>query len=153
MANYYKFSPLFKKKRATFGSSCSKKTRLEEHYPRIYVCGPQMRHISKATKKPNFFFRLDSQLCFLFVSEQDEGSPVKASQHSDEERWDAPPPKPPRVRWYDTLPQLLTRLFWPKCCCKRNTAENEAHVFFPRFRFIYLFDAGVRRRWESVCYK
>ncbi|XP_024144112.1 tyrosine-protein phosphatase non-receptor type 12 isoform X2 [Oryzias melastigma] len=28
----------------------------------------------------------------------DEGSPVKASLHSDEERWDTPPPKPPRVR-------------------------------------------------------
>uniref|UniRef100_A0A7N6BX20 protein-tyrosine-phosphatase n=1 Tax=Anabas testudineus TaxID=64144 RepID=A0A7N6BX20_ANATE len=28
----------------------------------------------------------------------DESSPDKASHHSDEERWDMPPPKPPRIR-------------------------------------------------------
>ncbi|XP_036432644.1 tyrosine-protein phosphatase non-receptor type 12-like isoform X1 [Colossoma macropomum] len=28
----------------------------------------------------------------------DEGSPEKPSQNSDEERWDTPPPKPPRIR-------------------------------------------------------
>lgn len=28
----------------------------------------------------------------------EEGSPEKPSQNSDEERWDAPPPKPPRIR-------------------------------------------------------
>ncbi|XP_026066110.1 tyrosine-protein phosphatase non-receptor type 12-like isoform X1 [Carassius auratus] len=28
----------------------------------------------------------------------EEGSPEKSSQNSDEERWDTPPPKPPRIR-------------------------------------------------------
>ncbi|XP_023808302.1 tyrosine-protein phosphatase non-receptor type 12 isoform X1 [Oryzias latipes] len=43
----------------------------------------------------------------------DEGSPVKASQHSDEERWDAPPPKPPRVRCFQVEGDVKEEILQP----------------------------------------
>ncbi|XP_064814950.1 tyrosine-protein phosphatase non-receptor type 12-like [Oncorhynchus masou masou] len=46
-------------------------------------------------RKPHFHFLHPS----VSSPPQDDGlSPEKAGHHSDEERWDTPPPKPPRVR-------------------------------------------------------
>ncbi|XP_064199485.1 tyrosine-protein phosphatase non-receptor type 12 isoform X3 [Anguilla rostrata] len=41
---------------------------------------------------------LESPTNSEIADNMDEGSPEKADQTSDEERWDTPPPKPPRVR-------------------------------------------------------
>ncbi|XP_036373405.1 tyrosine-protein phosphatase non-receptor type 12 [Megalops cyprinoides] len=41
---------------------------------------------------------LESPTNSEITDNMDEGSPEKADQNSDEERWDTPPPKPPRIR-------------------------------------------------------
>ncbi|XP_057180545.1 tyrosine-protein phosphatase non-receptor type 12 isoform X2 [Triplophysa rosa] len=41
---------------------------------------------------------LESPTNSEFTDGMEEGSPEKPNQNSDEERWDTPPPKPPRIR-------------------------------------------------------
>ena len=53
-------------------------------------------------KKEHFSLNLKNNLFFLYglcvLTVQDERSPDKAGHQSDDERWDTPPPKPPRIR-------------------------------------------------------
>uniref|UniRef100_A0A8D3E1Y5 protein-tyrosine-phosphatase n=1 Tax=Scophthalmus maximus TaxID=52904 RepID=A0A8D3E1Y5_SCOMX len=43
-------------------------------------------------------YLLICSFCLFVRANQDESSPDKASHQSDDERWDTPPPKPPRIR-------------------------------------------------------
>ncbi|XP_072233149.1 tyrosine-protein phosphatase non-receptor type 12 isoform X1 [Leuresthes tenuis] len=43
----------------------------------------------------------------------DESSPDKASHHSDDERWDTPPPKPPRIRSSQTEGDVKEEILQP----------------------------------------
>uniref|UniRef100_A0A3B4AGQ2 protein-tyrosine-phosphatase n=1 Tax=Periophthalmus magnuspinnatus TaxID=409849 RepID=A0A3B4AGQ2_9GOBI len=53
---------------------------------------------------------VQTKVCFLRV---DESSPDKSRQQSDEDRWDTPPPKPPRIRSAQTEGDVKEEILQP----------------------------------------
>ncbi|XP_051974166.1 tyrosine-protein phosphatase non-receptor type 12-like isoform X1 [Xyrauchen texanus] len=56
---------------------------------------------------------LESPTNFEITDGMEEGSPEKPSQNSDEERWDTPPPKPPRIRSHQVEGDVMEEILQP----------------------------------------